>query len=224
MSAHHHHIEPEDHGTLMDKVYRHQASIYDLTRKYYLLGRDRLITELDIPKDGTVLEIACGTGRNLIRIADHYHEAELYGMDISSPMLRQAGKNVRRCSMDWRVHLAKGDACAFDPAEMFGRGEFDRIVFSYCLSMIPDWQGALDHAATMLAPGGRIHMVDFGEQSDLPKWFRTGLRSWLDKFHVTPRAETAEVFDALAAAHGLTAEVRSIHRDYAILGTLTRPA
>ena len=26
----------------MDKMYRHQRYFYDLTRKYYLLGRDRL--------------------------------------------------------------------------------------------------------------------------------------------------------------------------------------
>lgn len=213
----------QDHGTLMDKVYRNQASIYDLTRKYYLLGRDRLIQDLDIPQNGTVLEIACGTGRNLIRIADTYHEAEVYGLDISSPMLRQASKNVRRCAMEWRVHLAKGDACTFDPQAMFERPQFDRIVFSYCLSMIPDWQGALAHAVPLLAPGGRIHMVDFGEQSDLPKWFRTGLRGWLNRFHVTPRAETAAVFDRLAAENGLIADVAPIYRDYAILGTLRRP-
>lgn len=213
-----------DHGSLMDKVYRHQAKFYDLTRKYYLLGRDRLIDEMQVPANGHVLEIACGTGRNLIRIADRYQDAELYGMDISSPMLRQASKNIRRCAMDWRCHLAKGDACAFDPEATFERAHFDRIVFSYCLSMIPDWEGALAHAVPMLAPGGRIHMVDFGQQAELPTWFRSGLRAWLDKFHVTPRAQTEEVFHRLAAEHGLIAEVRSIHRDYAIIGTLTRPA
>ena len=28
---------------LMDRIYRHQRHVYDVTRKYYLLGRDRLI-------------------------------------------------------------------------------------------------------------------------------------------------------------------------------------
>ncbi|RUV53463.1 SAM-dependent methyltransferase, partial [Mesorhizobium sp. M5C.F.Ca.IN.020.14.1.1] len=35
---------PARHAELMDGVYRWQRHIYDLTRKYYLLGRDRLIT------------------------------------------------------------------------------------------------------------------------------------------------------------------------------------
>ena len=32
-----------DHGALMDDVYRYQRLIYDVTRKYYLLGRDEMI-------------------------------------------------------------------------------------------------------------------------------------------------------------------------------------
>ncbi len=216
--------EDHDHGDLMDRVYRHQAAIYDLTRKYYLLGRDTLIGELGIEGDAAVLEIACGTGRNLIRIGDRYRDAQLFGIDISRKMLRQASKNSYRAAMNWRISLAKADACSFDPQVTLKQAQFDRIVFSYCLSMIPDWEAALAHAVPMLAPGGRIHMVDFGMQSGLPGWFGKGMHLWLSKFHVTPRAEMAGVFGRIAAAHGLQAEVRSLYRDYAVIGTLARPA
>ena len=47
-----------DHKGLMDGVYRYQRHIYDLTRKYYLLGRDGLIADLDVPAGGAVLEMA----------------------------------------------------------------------------------------------------------------------------------------------------------------------
>ena len=63
-----------DASTLMDRMYRHQRHIYDLTRKFYLLGRDRLIAALD-PAAGDVLEIGCGTGRNLILAARRYPNA-----------------------------------------------------------------------------------------------------------------------------------------------------
>ncbi|HEY0281515.1 MAG TPA: hypothetical protein VGC27_02700 [Rhizomicrobium sp.] len=33
----------QNHAALMDEIYRHQRYVYDLTRKYYLFGRDRLI-------------------------------------------------------------------------------------------------------------------------------------------------------------------------------------
>ncbi|WP_138469481.1 class I SAM-dependent methyltransferase [Poseidonocella sp. HB161398] len=211
-----------DHGALMDRVYRHQAAIYDLTRKYYLLGRDRLIEDLDLPEGGSVLEIACGTGRNLIRIGRRYPAAGLWGVDISAEMLRQAEKNSQRAGMSGRIAFARADACSFDPAETLGKGQFDRIVFSYCLSMIPDWQGALAHAVPMLAPGGRIHMVDFGLQSGLPGWFGKGMVFWLSKFHVAPREGMEEAFAQIAAAHGLRAEVAPLYRDYAVIGTLSR--
>ena len=52
-------------AALMDGIYRGQRHIYDLTRKYYLFGRDGLIEQLAASDGATVIEIACGTGRNL---------------------------------------------------------------------------------------------------------------------------------------------------------------
>lgn len=177
-----------DHAGLMDDVYRGQRHIYDLTRKYYLLGRDRLIAEMDVPDGGNVLEIGCGTGRNLAHIARKWPEARLYGLDISEEMLKSATLNLRRAGCVDRTELGRADAAHFDALALFGRARFDRIMFSYSLSMIPDWQGALRQAAALLSTQGSIHIVDFGMQEGLPTWFRQALLSWLAKFHVEPRA------------------------------------
>ena len=58
----------------MDKMYRHQRYFYDFTRKYYLLGRDKLIDEMNVQKDENILEIGCGTGRNLSILAKRHSE------------------------------------------------------------------------------------------------------------------------------------------------------
>ena len=58
-----------DHSDLMDRIYRHQRYIYDITRKYYLFGRDRMIRELDLKPGDRLVEVGCGTARNLVRIA-----------------------------------------------------------------------------------------------------------------------------------------------------------
>jgi S-adenosylmethionine-diacylgycerolhomoserine-N-methlytransferase len=176
-----------DHAGLMDDVYRGQRHIYDLTRKYYLLGRDRLIDGMDVPDGGTLLEIGCGTGRNLVRIAKHWPEARLFGLDISDEMLKSASANLRSARCANRTELARADAAQFDALELFGRARFDRIMFSYTLSMIPDWQGALRQAASLLSTQGSIHIVDFGTQEGLPGWVGHGLLAWLGKFHVEPR-------------------------------------
>src|SRR5262245_896537 len=75
-----------DRAQAFDRMYRNQRHIYDLTRCYFLFGRDRLIRGLDPPSSGNVLEIGCGTARNLIQAARRYPAAVFYGFDISTEM------------------------------------------------------------------------------------------------------------------------------------------
>ena len=186
------------HAALMDEVYRGQRHIYDLTRKYYLFGRDTLIAGLDARPGMRVLEVACGTGRNLAKVAKAWPGAWLYGLDISSEMLKSA-----RAALGEEARLGEGDACAFEPQALLGETAFERIVLSYSLSMIPDWEGALDHAAGLLAPGGALHIVDFGDLTGLPRPLAAALRAWLAQFHVEPRAAMPDVAARIAAARGL---------------------
>src|SRR5688572_33390123 len=79
------------HQQLMNGVYRRQRHIYDITRRSFLLGRDPMIAGLAVPQGGSVLEIGCGTGRNLIEIHRRYPHACLYGIDISHEMLTTTG-------------------------------------------------------------------------------------------------------------------------------------
>ena len=72
----------------MDVIYRRQRFIYDATRRYYLFGRDRLIGDLRASGAVTVLEIGCGTARNLTLAARHYPEARLYGLDVGNATVR----------------------------------------------------------------------------------------------------------------------------------------
>ncbi|WP_317151208.1 class I SAM-dependent methyltransferase [Sphingopyxis indica] len=210
------------HGELMDSVYRTQRHIYDLSRKYYLLGRDGLIADLAPPPGGAVLEIGCGTGRNLVAVGRAWPDAFLYGVDISEAMLETARGAVAKAGLAHRVALAQGDACDFDASALFGRAAFDRVFISYALSMIPEWRGALAQAARCVAPGGRLEFVDFGQQDGLPSLWRRALFGWLARFHVAPRAELGRVIAALAKETGTAGYCRSLYRGYAIRGGLAR--
>ena len=66
-----------NHANLMDGMYRYQRHIYDLTRKYYLFGRDRTIAHLNVPLNGSLLEVGCGTGRNMLLAHRHFPSAKL---------------------------------------------------------------------------------------------------------------------------------------------------
>ena len=71
----------------MDRQYRFQRHIYDFTRTHYLFWRRRLIADLNPQRGGSIVEVACGTGWNLLRAAETYPSSPLYGFDISSDML-----------------------------------------------------------------------------------------------------------------------------------------
>jgi len=204
------------HQTLMDAQYKWQRHVYDLSRKYYLLGRDEMICALDVPAGASVLELGCGTGRNLALVARRYPRARLFGIDISAEMLKNARRNAPGAT------LSVGDATRLDGEAVLGEALFDHVFMSYTLSMIPDWRGALDQGARLLAPGGRLHVVDFGQQEGLPGWFRRMLQAWLTKFHVTPRADLFEACADVAARHGLRCEPVRSYRGYAWGAVLSR--
>jgi S-adenosylmethionine-diacylgycerolhomoserine-N-methlytransferase len=206
----------------MDRIYRWQTPLYDLTRRYYLIGRDRLIAELDPPVGGTVLEIGCGTGRNLVAAARRHPNARYFGIDVSRVMLDKAQSAVDAAGLGEQISMALADATTFDPAILFGRRSFDRIFFSYTLSMIPQWPAALDAAMQALSPDGRLLVVDFGMMERLPRWMRRGLRAWLAAFSVEPRSELAVELASIAARHGFATRTSTLLGGYGVYGMASR--
>jgi S-adenosylmethionine-diacylgycerolhomoserine-N-methlytransferase len=205
----------------MDGTYRWQRHIYDLTRKYYLLGRDRLIDGLDAPANAAILELGCGTGRNLVMAAQRYPDARLYGLDISTEMLATAQRSVDGRALSSRIQLAQDDATRFDAEALFGIAQFDRVFVSYSLSMIPGWEKTVSAALASLKPGGSLHIVDFGQQEGLPRWFRGLLHAWLAKFHVTPRDRLREVLESESARVGASPCFETLYSGYAALAVIT---
>jgi len=217
-------IADAGHSHLMDRVYRNQRHIYDLTRRYYLLGRDRLIAGLAARPGMRVLEVGCGTGRNIIAALRRFPHAEFYGMDISSEMLATARAAACKARLEQRVSFAQGDATDFDPARAFGIPQFERVFMSYTVSMIPEWRKAIEQAMRNVAPGGSLHIVDFGQQEGLPRFFRALLFAWLSWFHVSPRADLRDALSEIAAVHGASLDFQPLHRGYSWLAVLKRPA
>ncbi len=212
-----------DHGAAMDRIYRWQSPIYDITRRYYLLGRDEMLAGIHPASGDAVLEIGCGTASNLIRLGRQWSDCALYGVDISRVMLAEAGQSLHKAGLAHRVTLAEADATQFDTVQLFGRPHFQHLVMSYTLSMIPQWEAALDQALTLLAPGGTLHIADFGPCDRWPSVLHRLLLAWLSAFSVTPRTTLKRLLQDKAARQGLSLTFSEPFGGYAVVARLSRP-
>lgn len=194
-------VDTRSAAEAMDGMYRYQRYIYDATRRYFLFGRDEMLARLKPPRGGTVLEIGCGTGRNLVHACRKYPEARFYGVDVSREMLISAEVAVGRLGVQNRVQLAHADATRLSLRDTFSINNVDRIFLSYVLSMIPDWPQVIDRALAALAPHGQLHIVDFGAMQSMPAPARLALQAWLAHFGVDPRVCLRTVGERAAARH-----------------------
>lgn len=165
-------------------MYRHQRYFYDLTRKYYLLGRDKLLAQMNVKSGENVLEIGSGTARNLIILARKHKNTNFFGLDASSEMLKTSREKIAAQNLQ-NINLKVALADDFTYAQTFGLEKpFDAIYFSYSISMIPTWRESIENALQNLQSGRSFYIVDFCDQADLPAWFQKILQSWLKQFHV----------------------------------------
>ncbi|MBK8151457.1 MAG: class I SAM-dependent methyltransferase [Acidobacteria bacterium] len=213
---------PSSQFERMDRMYRHQRFFYDLTRKYYLLGRDRLIAEMKIEPGDRVLELGCGTARNLIALAKKHPESHFYGLDASAEMLRTAQKKIDAAGLsNITLRTALADEFSFDGT--FGLDDrFDNCFFSYAVSIIPPWRESIRNAIENLKPEGKLHIVDFFDQNDLPAWFRTLLQGWLEKFHVRYPEELIPFLETLRDEGSIEFRVDPLYRRYALIVEVTK--
>jgi S-adenosylmethionine-diacylgycerolhomoserine-N-methlytransferase len=207
----------------MDRMYRWTRYVYDLTRKYYLLGRDRLLREMQLQPGDRVLEIGCGTARNLILLARQRPDIACYGLDASNEMLATAEGKVKAHGLTARITLRPCLAEELDHARTFGlEAPFDAAFFSYSLSMIPTWPQAIETALANLKPRAALYVVDFWDQGGWPGWFRALLRKWLDLFHVVHRPELLEYLRDLEARGVGRLTIEPVARRYAYLATFRK--
>lgn len=206
------------HASRMDVMYRRQRHIYDLSRKYFLFGRDTMLSAMTPAPGERVLEVGCGTARNLIALAGRHPDVAFFGVDISNEMLNTARAGARRAKVSKRLTLAQCAAEHLHYRDTFGLdAPFDLVFFSYSLSMIPAWQRALDAALASLRPGGSLCIVDFWDQKDLPDWFERMLNAWIRRFDVTPRPEIIELLEERSKAGRGRLTVESVGGRYAFI-------
>jgi ubiquinone/menaquinone biosynthesis C-methylase UbiE len=119
--------------------------------------RRRAARRLGLRPGQSVLEVGCGTGRNLgVLRAGVGPDGEVIGVDATAGMLAEARKLIER--RGWRnVALVEADA-----ATLTLDRQVDAVYFALSYSVMPDRDAALDRAWHALRPGGRLAIMDAG--------------------------------------------------------------
>lgn len=157
----------------LQNYYRLHSAIYDWTRWIFLFGREKILDLVpELPPNPRILEVGCGTGKNLAYMEYLFPDGHLYGIDLSEDMIRQARKKFTQKQPVELIHGAYGsDDFEFKP--------FNLILLSYSLSMLgPHAEDILQQVHYDLAAGGYIAVVDFNETPF--RWFR----KWMKVNHV----------------------------------------
>lgn len=172
----------ENHRAFLNSYYGKMKHFYDLSRKFFLFGRSRVLKDLTASSWNSLIEIGPGTGRNLSLLHESRPQAAFGGLEASDEMLSHA-----KMKCPW-AKIEQGFAETADLESILGSGP-DRILFSYCLSMVQSQEEAIVNARKSLAPNGELIIVDFGDFQGLPDLLHATLSKWLALHHVYPLSE-----------------------------------
>ncbi len=150
-------VRGKNHAERMESFYSGQADAYDDFRKRLLHGREELYQQIEIDDGATWVDLGGGTGANMEFIADKIPQlSKGYVVDLASSLLNVASERFEHRGWS-QLEAVEADATQWQPPI----GQVDVVTFSYSLTMIPDWFGAIENALRMLKPGGKIGVVDF---------------------------------------------------------------
>ncbi|MBW4615789.1 MAG: methyltransferase domain-containing protein [Desmonostoc vinosum HA7617-LM4] len=132
------------------------APSYDLLfpSVFYQAIHKRLLSKVDLPVQPNVLDLGCGTGRLLQRLANQFPDLRGTGLDFSAQMLRVARQ--RNCHHP-RLIYVEGRAESLP----FTDGQFDAVFNTISFLHYLEPQQVLCEVARVLVPGGRFYLVDY---------------------------------------------------------------
>lgn len=117
--------------------------------------RRKAAARLDLKPGDHVLEIGCGTGRNLPYLRDAVGpQGRVYGVDISAGMLARARTLRDRHHWD-NVEFINTDAVDYQPSR-----PLDGVMFGLSYNTMPHHLAVLRHAWSLLRPGGSLVIMD----------------------------------------------------------------
>ncbi len=144
-------------STTASEYFEQIAPIWDEERSLHAAADTVEAAILDVVGEhplGRMLDVGTGTGRILQLLADRADRA--VGLDASHSMLSVARANLERASVaNWELRQGDVHSPPLDAAS------FDLVVIHQVLHYLDEPARAIAEAARLVAPGGRLLVVDF---------------------------------------------------------------
>lgn len=166
----------------VSRMFTEVSPRYDLLNRVLSLGFDtrwrRTAVRMARPGGARrVLDLATGTGDLALEfVRAREFDGEVLGLDFSADMIRRARQKAAARHVSNRVQFRAGDALDIpEPA-----GWFDIVSVAFGVRNFADAEKGLLEAHRVLAPGGRLVVLEFFKKSENPL-----LRFYLDE--IMPR-------------------------------------
>jgi demethylmenaquinone methyltransferase / 2-methoxy-6-polyprenyl-1,4-benzoquinol methylase len=141
-------LPPEDVRTMFDRI----APVYDLMNRVMTMGLDgrwrRLAARAAVRPGDRVLDACCGTGD--LALAAAREGGDVTGLDFSERMLERARR--KGPELEW----VRGDLLELP----FPDGSFDAATVGFGVRNVESLERALDELRRVLAPGGRLAILE----------------------------------------------------------------
>ena len=164
-------LEAKDTPERVPRIYTRLAPVYEAWARTTESKARRRVLELASVRPGEdVLEVATGTGVQLVRLARANPGGRTAGVEVSAGMLAQTRRRLEASGLAGEVEVIEGSALELPIADE----SFDLIVNGYMLDLLPrdDIPRALAEFKRVLRPGGRLVL------SNMTKGERRRHRIW----------------------------------------------
>jgi len=154
-----------DKGRGVRQMFDDIAGRYDLLNRLLSFGIDRrwrrfAVSQLSIPKNGCVLDIATGTCDVALEIAEQTDQSvQIVGEDFTQGMLVQGLAKLKASPHGERITLVNAPCEEIPhPSETF-----DGITIAFGIRNVVDRQAGLNEMFRVLKPGGRVVILEFSQ-------------------------------------------------------------